>query len=476
MNASLHVRRLLAIGIAVCIAASLAPASTQLPAGPEDLKTVADTAAAQALAKPGSAGLSIAIGQRGSVVLATGYGFRNLATHEPVEPGTIFHACSISKQFAAAGILRLSERSLLSLDDPVTKHLPGFHTRGRAMNLWHLLNHTSGLPSYDRLPAFAGENEIHDLPHARIIEMFQDEPCKFAPGDVFAYTNSGFFLAGEIIERVSGKSWGDFLHDEFTGPLGLKDTSYDPHPPPELESRIAIGYTLEGDKMVEARKIAWANASCAGGNLTTARDLVMWSMALSSGGVVSPASYAAMTTPTTWPDGDCSGYGLGLWVDPDQIGGGEGRIWHTGHGDGYTAALASFPHAELVIAVMSSSDKVESMDILNTIATGVLKTPERKANDLPLPGDRIHEFVGTYQQPRSHESVVVGERDGRLTAKPGGLPTFTLLWQGEDRFVLREDPRVEIQFNRSPDGSGHEPCRALVRIAGGIRETAVRQD
>lgn len=450
------------------------------PGAPEDeLGPIVDAAAARALAKPGAAGLSIAVARHGEVLLAKGFGYRNLATHEHVEPDTIFHACSTSKQFAAAAVLRLSERGKLSLDDPVTKFLPEFHSHDRPLNLRHLLNHTSGLPTYDQLPAFAGENELRDLPHAQIIQMFQDEPCKSAPGEVFAYTNSGFFLAGEVVERVSGEPWGDFLRDEFSRRLDLKDTSYDPHPSPQLEARTAIGYTLQDGKPVEARKIAWANASCAGGNLTTARDLVVWSVALSSGKAVSAASYSLMTTPTTWPDGDSSGYGLGLWVDPDQAGAGHGRVWHTGHGDGWTAAVANYAHDELVVSVMSNSDTVESMDVVDAIAASVLHIAEPTIEDRPLVADDVREFIGTYQR-RSHASVAIGERDGHLTATPDGLPTFTLLWQGEDRFLLREAPHVEIRFLRAPESAspGRErgPCRALVRIAGGIRETALRKD
>jgi hypothetical protein len=242
---------------------------------------------------------------------------------------------------------------------------------------------------------------------------------------------------------------------------------------------MAVGYTLDHGKLVEAEKIAWSNAFCAGGNLTTAHDLVTWSMAVASGKVVSPASYVRMATPTTWPDGDCSGYGFGLWIDPDSTGAGHDRTWHTGHGPGYTAAIVNYSRDELAIAVMSNSDAIESMELVDAIAVSLLGLPEPRIEDQMLPTERVREFVGTYQNARTHRSVTISEAGGHLAAKPDKLPTFTLMWQGGERFVLKEDPRTEIQFMlRGPGAAagGQSPFRTIVRSKGGIHESAERRD
>ena len=158
-------------------------------------------AAAYPAGQPGAAAIVV---EDGKVVLRKGYGMANLELGVPDSPEMVFELGSVTKQFTAAAILLLQERGKLSVEDDITKYLPDFPTHGQTITIEHLLTHTSGIPSYTGLPEwFAKIRE--DLKPADVIALFKDKPLEFNPGERWAYDNSGFFLLGAIIEKVSGQ-------------------------------------------------------------------------------------------------------------------------------------------------------------------------------------------------------------------------------------------------------------------------------
>src|SRR5439155_16678032 len=134
-----------------------------------------------------------------------GYGLADLENQLPVTPQTVFRIGSITKQFTSAAVMQLVEQGKINLDDDITKYLPTIPTHGRHVLVRHLLNHTSGIPSYTDIGPRFGEVMRLDLSHDSLIAIVAHDSLMFEPGTHFYYNNTGYFTLGMLLERVTGK-------------------------------------------------------------------------------------------------------------------------------------------------------------------------------------------------------------------------------------------------------------------------------
>jgi len=268
------------------------------PAAADDLAARIDTIVADALADEASAGVAVEVVRRGQVIVKKGYGKANVELDVPMTERNVFRIGSITKQFTAAAIMRLVERGGLKLDDDVGKLLPDAPLHGKHVTLAQLLTHTSGIKNYSEL------KEVHQpppLPPARLYALLKDQPFEFEPGQSWRYSNTNYYLLGLVIEKVSGKKYADFLRDEVLARAGLTHTRYCDNEP--IIAGRTEGYEPDGPRLKNAPPIDMSAPFAAGALCSTVEDLVAWSQALAGGKVVSPASYARMTTPVKTADG-----------------------------------------------------------------------------------------------------------------------------------------------------------------------------
>jgi CubicO group peptidase (beta-lactamase class C family) len=288
-------------------AAQVAPLSAQEAPDHVALTTAVDSIAQQELATGRVAGLTIAVARNGELILDKGYGYADLENELPATARSVYRIGSITKQFTAAAILRLVDEGKLSLDDELTKFLPDYFTGGRKITIHHLLTHTSGIKSYTSLgPKWRTKMRL-DLTHDELVGLFMDEPFDFEPGEKYLYNNSGYYLLGMIIEKITGQSYGDYLEEVFFRPLGLESTRYCDETP--LIRYRARGYAPSLTGLVNAQPISMNQPYAAGSLCASAADLVRWQEALSGGEVVSGTSYELMTTPAMLNDGSPTNYG-----------------------------------------------------------------------------------------------------------------------------------------------------------------------
>src|SRR5208283_4739801 len=166
---------------------------------------------------------------------------------------------SITKQFTAAAILKLQEEGKLSVNDKLTKYFPEF-PRGDEVTLEHLLTHTSGIHSFASKPQFL-EMVKSPVKEEDLVRSIEKDPYDFAPGKKYQYNNSGFFLLGCIIEKVSGHSYGDFLRENFFEPLGMTNTGV--HQAGVELQHEARGYEFAGTEFTNASNwnMTWAGGA-----------------------------------------------------------------------------------------------------------------------------------------------------------------------------------------------------------------------
>lgn len=295
-----------------------------------------------------------------TVILQGGFGLADEESGAPNTPQTRFRIGSITKQFTAMGVLILQDRGLLAVDDRLCAYLQSCPQSWGAVTLRELLTHTSGIPDYTNLDDFPS---LIDAPAtmADLAARVAPLPLDFEPGARFAYDNTGYVLLGEIIERLSGKSYADFLREEIFAPLGMLSTSYDENDPPSPEH--ASGYLSPGEKPVP---LDMSEFAAAGALASTVEDLFCWDRALRRGELVGADALRAMLTPqVACPAGGCAlssdvGYGFG-WFLADRSG--RRYVYHWGRIDGFRSSNGFYPVEDVTVIVLSNLETVDTFGI-----------------------------------------------------------------------------------------------------------------
>ena len=246
-------------------------------------------------------GVSLAVIKEGKVVKAQGYGLANVELNVPAGPETVYKIGSVSKQFIAAGIMLLVQDGKIKLDDKISSYLQGTPEAWKDITVRHLLTHTSGLSR--EAPGFASLKMQSD---ADLIKSAYDQKLSFAPGEKWRYCNLGYFTLAEIMRKVSGKPWGEFMRERVFAPLGMDSTRVTSVR--DIVPNRADGYYwrghLENDEIMLAVRPS-------GAFLSSVLDLAKWEAALVGHTVLSQASLDEMWTPVTLNNGQQHPYGFG---------------------------------------------------------------------------------------------------------------------------------------------------------------------
>jgi CubicO group peptidase (beta-lactamase class C family) len=297
-------------------------------------------------------GAAVLVAQNGRVLFKKGYGLADVPHGIPITPRTQFCIGSITKQFIAAAILKLEEEGKLSVTDKLSKYFPDF-PRGDEVTLRHLLTHTSGIHSYSEKPGFA-DRVTNSLSPDAVIESFRNDPHDFNPGEKWRYDNSGYFLLGRIIEKVSGKPHGDWLHREFFEPLGMAGTGV--HCSGAVLKQEAIGYQFDSGKFSNAPNwdLSWFLGS--GDLYSTVEDLCRWNEGVFATKVLGAASlkraWSPVRTEENRDDSSDTGYGYGWALSRFR---GDQEISHSGGIPGFSSFLLLLPRENFTVVVLANS-------------------------------------------------------------------------------------------------------------------------
>ena len=304
------------------------------------------------MAKPDEPGVAVLVSRNGKVLFSKGYGLANLPDKLPVTSDTKFRIGSVTKQFTAAAILKLQEEGKLKVTDKLNKFISDY-PRGDEVTLHHLLTHTSGITSYTSKPDFyeSVTKPIKPIKPEDLIASFKQDKFDFDPGEKWSYNNSGYFLLGYIVKKVSGKSYGDYLTESFFKPLGMNSTGL--HAAKLDLKTEAKGYSYGDGKFDDALNWDMSRAGGAGAIYSTVGDLHLWNEGIFGGKLLKQESLDAAFTKAETNDGDSSaGYGYG-WMMTEQRG--LKTISHNGGLHGFVSNLTRFPDQQLTIAVLHNA-------------------------------------------------------------------------------------------------------------------------
>ncbi|HEX6212321.1 MAG TPA: serine hydrolase domain-containing protein, partial [Methylomirabilota bacterium] len=225
---------------------------------------------------PGAAAI---VAVDGKAVFKRAYGLADAEFGILLEPDMVFRIGSVTKAFTAALVLKLVEQGDLSLTEPVTTYLPDSPPGWRAITLEHTLAHTSGLPNYTARPEYRARM-AEALTVEELLARFASLPLEFTPGTRWSYSNSGYAVAGAVVEQVTGRPFAEVLRDRLLAPVGLHRTMYDD--PRQVVPRRARGYVVAGEEVLHAPYLHMSQAYAAGALASTLDDLAAWDTALTN--------------------------------------------------------------------------------------------------------------------------------------------------------------------------------------------------
>lgn len=395
---------------------------------------------------------AILIARDGKVLMNKAYGLANIENDVPNTPQTRFRIGSLTKQFTAMAILILQERHKLNVQDSICKYLPQCAEAWQPITIHHLLTHTSGLPDYMYTVNLTQEETAYS-PLARDIERLRKGSLEFVPGTKFNYCNSGYVLLGHIIEKVSGKSYGDFVRDSIFEPLKMVNTGYDYNG--LILKHRAVGYSLRGETLITAPFVDMSVPFAAGGLYSTVEDLYLWDQSLYTEKLISKKSLDMMFTSFK------KKYGYGWFIDEQFK---RLCISHGGRIEGYMSSIERFPNEKLTVIVMSNLDTVSSGRVsrnLAAIAFGMTlsRLPARQAIEVdPRAYDA---YLGEYEIVRNLV-VTVTREETKLLAQATGYSKIEFFPESEIEFFAK---RLDAQIMFVGDGSG-KITYALITLNG----------
>lgn len=308
------------------------------------------------------------VAENGKVIYKKGFGLASMEWNIPNQPDTKFRLGSITKQFTATLILQLVEQGKIKLDGKVSDYLPDYRRDvGEKVTVHHLLTHTSGIPSYTSMPGFFAEVSRNPYGVADFVKKYASRDLEFEPGSKFSYNNSGYFLLGAIIEKVTGKSYEQVLQENILAPAGMKNTGYDHHN--TIINRRASGYIKTPVGYENAPYLDMSLPYAAGSMYSTVEDLYLWDQALYGHKLLSARTTELMFKP------NLDNYAYGWVAGKAKLGETEEAVSTIGHGggiNGFNTLITRLVDNKHLIVLLDNTSQGRRLDEINRAVINIL--------------------------------------------------------------------------------------------------------
>jgi CubicO group peptidase (beta-lactamase class C family) len=318
---------------------------------------------------------TVLVAEHGKIIYKKGFGMANKEWDILNQPNTKLRLGSITKQFTAMLILQLVEEGKLKLEVPITTYLPDYpKVNGNKITIHNLLTHSSGIPNYTDSPDFMKDKSRDHFEPEAFIKTFADLPLEFNPGQKFDYSNSGYFVLGYIIEKVTGKSYEKCLEERIFKPLNMLNSGFD-HADTILKNR-ATGYEKNGSTYVNSNFIDMSLPYSAGSLYSTVEDLYLWDQALYTEKLLSSKSRELLFFPHITTGASNYGYGWGVFELPLENSTEKLKIVeHTGGINGFRTIISRALNDKNLIVLLSNSGTSELNPISKAIRAILYNKP-----------------------------------------------------------------------------------------------------
>ena len=458
-----------ALALAALLAAPAMALHAQAPARPA-LVARLDSLTRDFIASAPAAGATVAVIRGSDTLFFAGVGDQDRERHLPADRATVYRIGSITKQFTSAAIMQHVQDGRLHLTDRLGSLLPEYPA-WKDVTLRQLLNHTSGIHSYTGSQAWA-PHMADPLSPAEVMAFVAGDTLDFAPGTSYRYNNSGYFLLGMILETVEHKPYAQIVRDRFFAPLGLRSAAYCPNAP--SDPHYASGYDKRGPSLAPAQRIDLSSPFSAGALCMSVPDFLTWQTALTSGRVVTPATYALMTTSDTVASGLRTQYGFGLI--PGVLGA-HRLVEHGGGINGFNTQQLWFPDDSLRVIVFtntlgSNPDRLAVNLARATFGMPVVAMP-KPLPAMPLAAADRAKYEGTYDLKLPTGTILplrIWAEGEVVMSQAQGQGRIPLYYVGNDTFGADFDATLRLTF---PIDNG-KATKVLLKQGGGTIEGARR--
>lgn len=426
------------------VLAQAAPAQTQVAS--QSLAQQMDQLAASYY-KNNEPGATVIVTKDGKTVFRKAYGMSDMQAKRAMQPNDVMRLGSITKQFTAVSILLLVDEGKLALSDTVQSVFPDYPETGKKITIEHLLTHTSGIPSYTSKPGFFSMMD-KDISVADMVASFKNDALEFEPGARYNYSNSGYFLLGAIIEKISGESYAKFVEKRLFQPLEMTATAYEGFE--RSKQTQAAGHAANAGGFVASKVISMSLPYAAGSLRSSVDDLAKWDAAISAGKLLKPATWQRAFSDYVMSNGQGAHYGFGWSLGQLE---GSPMIAHGGGINGFSTYALRLPNEKVYVAVLTNSDSgIARPEVLASrlAASAIGKTiPEFTA--VKLEDKALDQFSGVYKIDEKNRRNFVREGDKLIMTRTNG-PRTVLQAYAPNAFFIDRHSLLRVEFVKSAQG------------------------
>ena len=397
----------------------------------------------EAAQKAGTFNGSVLVAQKENILINKGYGHKEIETKKLNDSNTVYQIGSITKQFTSTVILKLAEQGKLALSDKLSKYFPDFSYSSK-ITLEQLLTHTSGIFNFTNDTAFMANGWYNVVDKEKVFAVFKNRPLDFEPGTKYNYSNSGYYLLGAIIEKVTGKKYELVVRDMIFKPLNMTHSGFDFIALKSPDK--ATGYYLISEELNSKARLVDSTVSFAAGAIySTTEDLYKWNQSLLSAKILNARTLENAFTPRL------SKYGLGYIIDTvlkKQI------VSHNGGVDGFISHSTVIPTEGTQVIIFCNNMSTPLNNVIRAVFAILYnqpyEMPELKQS-VNIDTVVLRQYVGEYELTPAIK-ITVTLVDGRLKAQVTGQAAYDIFASKENLFFYKiVDAQLEFLKNEKGD-------------------------
>ncbi|HMI05846.1 MAG TPA: serine hydrolase domain-containing protein [Pedobacter sp.] len=390
--------------------------------------------------KPNEPGANVLVAKGGKIIYHKAFGMANMELTVPSDTGMVYYIASNTKQFTAVAILQLLEKGLLSLDDTLGKYVKSIPPVSQ-ITIRQLLSHTSGLNGNgyrDSLNIPKGDTRQADA------ERYAARNMTFVAGSKWLYNNGNFQTLGYLIEKITGKTYPDYISENIFKPAGMSASIVVSGDEPLIKGR-ATGYSIGRRGILNVNLHNTQDLYASGGILSTATDLFKWNQALKSGILLQKKTLELAFTPQKLTSGQTAPYGFGWYIDNLR---GSAVYRHGGAVPGFISETFYLPQVDVYVVILINSESAVIPQVLARIAAAELTDQPYRFQRGEISPQNLGKYAGVYESEKP-EKVNITEENGKVYwQRPGGrkyevMPSVTDEFYFEKDFLWLEFQRDE---------------------------------
>jgi CubicO group peptidase (beta-lactamase class C family) len=387
-------------------------------------------------AEPGGVML---VAKKGQVIYRKAFGMANMELEVPMKENMVFHIGSLTKQFTAVAILQLVEQGKISLQDDIRKYLPDYQVLPDTVTIEHLLTHTSGMASE---PGLAAKNKTP----RELVDGYKNQPIEFPAGTRWNYNNANYYLLGYIVEKLSGKTYSQYLKENIFTPAGMKNTCYC-----TIDTIIinkASGYINGRIGIVNDRISSMNTLYSSGGIQSTAEDMFRWNQAIKANILLKKETMNRAFTSFKLKSGQDSPYGYGWHIQDIQ---GSLSYRHGGAVSGFVSEELYLPEEDVFVIALFNAHSRIPIGVLSRLMAAMTIEKPYSFKETTLDNKLMKSYVGVYNNA-ANELIIITEAANQLYfQRPGGI-RYNIKASAKDNFFFDKD-YLGVDFFRDSTGS-----------------------